>query len=293
MKLVLDQQGTFHYDRKQDFAFHRMQQQHAHQGLELYYIHSGQAHVLLGTQRYVVRPNTLLFFQPFQLHCIETNHRISPLDIYDRHILVLDPHFIDPYLKSYPGLHRLFQWMWKGRVASPVLELAEDRSIGELFLELHQTMPILSAEEKQEEVVLFLTRLLHLLRRRNGGFASHTPARRATTHVEEMMSWLDSRFNEPFHLERLADHLFLTPTYISALFRQQTGMTLLEYLMSRRMREACVLLKTTALPVKQIAPMVGLQSVSYFCQLFRRELGMTPARYRKASLETLHQERAR
>ena len=64
-------------------------------------------------------------------------------------------------------------------------------------------------------------------------------------------------------------------------FKQATGMTPLEYVHTLRLEEAKQMLERDALPVEAIATEVGYEDAGFFSRLFRRQVGLTPAQYRK------------
>ncbi|MFD2878690.1 helix-turn-helix domain-containing protein [Paenibacillus rhizoplanae] len=66
-------------------------------------------------------------------------------------------------------------------------------------------------------------------------------------------------------------------------FHQETGGRLVDYLTARRLKQACRLLETTDLTVERIGRTVGFPNSSYFNQLFKRVLGLSPLQYRKGS----------
>jgi len=68
---------------------------------------------------------------------------------------------------------------------------------------------------------------------------------------------------------------------VSRIFRQETGSSITDYVKARRIKQACRLLETTELPVERIGILSGFESPSYFIQLFKRMIGMTPLKYRR------------
>ncbi len=64
-------------------------------------------------------------------------------------------------------------------------------------------------------------------------------------------------------------------------FRAATGMSPMDYVHTVRLEEAKQFLETTSMPVEDIAQEVGYGDGSFFRRLFRREVGLTPAQYRK------------
>lgn len=75
--------------------------------------------------------------------------------------------------------------------------------------------------------------------------------------------------------------VFLSPGYLSLIFKQSTGDTVSHYIISQRIDEAKRLLETTNMKVNQICEKVGIDNVSYFGQRFKMFYGMSPSEYRK------------
>lgn len=71
--------------------------------------------------------------------------------------------------------------------------------------------------------------------------------------------------------------------YFSKKFKQEFGTTLTEYILSLRLNHAAFLLKTTACSMEECCHAIGLESVSYFINAFKRKYGVTPAKYRKSA----------
>ena len=69
--------------------------------------------------------------------------------------------------------------------------------------------------------------------------------------------------------------------YIVHAFKKYKGVSPINYLINIRISEAKHLLQTTNYSVSKIAQSIGFSSQSYFSQVFRKELEMTPLQYRK------------
>ena len=82
-------------------------------------------------------------------------------------------------------------------------------------------------------------------------------------------------------LSTLADRLSVNKTYLSTLFRRETGSTLTDFVTDRRISHGIYLLNTTSEPIQEIASVCGIADLSYFTKIFRRKKGMTPSQYRE------------
>ena len=81
--------------------------------------------------------------------------------------------------------------------------------------------------------------------------------------------------------ETLSAMVFLSPGYLSAVFKEETGMTLNRFIREVRMEKAKELLETTNMKISGIAKEVGFSNNSYFCRSFREFFGDTPEACRK------------
>ena len=99
--------------------------------------------------------------------------------------------------------------------------------------------------------------------------------------VRSVMEQVSLDLTKPLTLHYFADMLNVNSSYLSNLFRKQTGMTLTEYVTEKRLAHAASLLVFTDIPIKQVARMAGIPDVQYFSRLFRRKMDMTPTQYRE------------
>lgn len=106
------------------------------------------------------------------------------------------------------------------------------------------------------------------------------PAGKAAATFERLRTFLDYNFTRPVNREEVAERFGLTPNYLSDLFRRMAGRGLREYVEERRFDMARRLLRSTALPLKEIAARCGFSGEVYFIRRFRELYGRPPGRYR-------------
>ena len=82
-------------------------------------------------------------------------------------------------------------------------------------------------------------------------------------------------------VDAYAEKLFVTPNYLSAVVKDKSGRTVMQWINSRILLEAKVLLLHSDAPVYEIADRLGFSSTTFFCRFFRRETGVSPLQYRK------------
>ena len=98
--------------------------------------------------------------------------------------------------------------------------------------------------------------------------------------VQKALIFIDANLASNLSLCILAETLNVSNSYLSSLFRKETGQTLTEYINQHRIRHAMHLLETTRLQVQTIAQHCGIVDVQYFSKVFKRIAGMTPKEYR-------------
>lgn len=97
--------------------------------------------------------------------------------------------------------------------------------------------------------------------------------------VEEIILYLQNHYQENITLTDIAEHVGITPLYVSQLFKKEVGMNLMTYLTKCRIGEAKKLLKTGNYKVYEVSEMVGYQTVQYFSNCFKKETGKKPSEY--------------
>ncbi|KIL40508.1 hypothetical protein SD70_13155 [Gordoniibacillus kamchatkensis] len=81
-------------------------------------------------------------------------------------------------------------------------------------------------------------------------------------------------------LFNVAQKVYMTPTYLSSLFKINTGKTFIEQLTDIRINKAKEMLKSTHLKNYEVAEKVGYKDSRYFSQIFKRKVGLSPSEYR-------------
>ena len=70
-------------------------------------------------------------------------------------------------------------------------------------------------------------------------------------------------------------------SYLSNLFKRETGITLTNFINQQKIRLAAQYLKESQLSIAQVSERVGIQDVNYFTRVFKKHMGVTPSDFRK------------
>ncbi|THF72575.1 response regulator transcription factor [Cohnella fermenti] len=99
--------------------------------------------------------------------------------------------------------------------------------------------------------------------------------------IEQAKEWIAGNLGGDLSIKRIADHVYLNPTYFCEYFKLQTGETVLDYVTRQRMEKAKELLADPAAKLQEVSASVGYQDAKYFSKLFKAWAGMSPSKYRE------------
>lgn len=135
------------------------------------------------------------------------------------------------------------------------------------------TARILSSLESTE------AQLAHMVRR---SCAYLEDMRQENILVERVKAYIDQHLTEDLSRDLLAGVVFLNPNYLSRLFHQETGSSLVDYITQRRVAQVKHLLRTTSLSVTEAAGQLGYTNMPYFSRVFKKEAGCSPVEFRRS-----------
>ena len=101
--------------------------------------------------------------------------------------------------------------------------------------------------------------------------------------VEQATRFIKQNYYIELDVQTLCDYVNYSRSYLSRVFRRETGLTIPEYINRIRMENAMELLRETSLSMREIAASVGIHDSFYFSKLFKKFIGQTPREYRIAN----------
>jgi AraC family transcriptional regulator len=107
----------------------------------------------------------------------------------------------------------------------------------------------------------------------------------STRQLQQAVGFIDANLGADLSLRVLAGQASMSPSTFAKLFKSSVGATLHSFVLSRRVRQAEILL-TGEMPLSEIALSVGFASQSHFTEAFRRRTGRTPSRARRQTEAT-------
>lgn len=100
--------------------------------------------------------------------------------------------------------------------------------------------------------------------------------------VKQARDFMMEHYAQPLTVTNVAQHLFISPSHLSRLFREELDCTINDYLTRVRVEQAVEIMKKPEFSVAQVSKAVGFQSQSYFTKVFRKYIGVTPLIYKNS-----------
>jgi len=253
---------------------------HDHDFTEMAYILSGKGKYLIGTKEYDVEAGDLVFFNPGVKH----THIINPKDptlefiagFTDFHFKNMEPNSIElkdggciihttAELKQQMSMH-----------CYAMIAEKESNHVGQYFMFKTHIMQML---------LLVIREIVDVERpaQKSCNFESYNKS----YAVKRIIKYLNENYENKISLEQIAHNMYLSPVYISKIFKEETGESPINYLIKIRLEKARgILLEENSGSIKNIANQVGYDDVYHFSKLFKKYYGISPLYYRKRAMKS-------
>jgi YesN/AraC family two-component response regulator len=244
--------------------------------IELSFIISGSVDYLIEGEKYTLKKGQVLISNPGIYHkeLFDSNTNCREL-----HIGLTNLNLFNNTRKNYIDLgakNILTMEKYKDEILKNCLEIIEEQK------KYNQTSPFML-----KSLVMKLLVLLHReLNEEVPNINSHEfsfKSREKKALVESITSYLSKNYTEDISLYTLSKNMYLSPVYISKIFKDVMGDSPINYLIQIRLSKAKELLKDNNLSIKAIANLVGYNDPYYFSKLYKKYYGISPNKVRKES----------
>ncbi|MBN2981428.1 MULTISPECIES: helix-turn-helix transcriptional regulator [Cohnella] len=254
-----------------------MQSDHFHSYYEIYYLLSGKRIYFVKDRTYTVEQGDLVFIAKNELH--KTLH--AGESGHERVVI----HFGDAFIRERGGPHAkllLSPFEQKSHVIR--LPLAEQKAVAgtirRIVAEIRNKPPGYELTPAAGIVELLLATARYLLDNEPVPVFDSTPLH---AKISEIVRYLNEHYHEPVKLGGVAESFFISPYYLSRMFKEVTGFAFSDYLILTRIKEAQRLLRDSEATIAEIASSVGFDNFSHFGKTFKKITRQSPREYRKAT----------
>lgn len=273
--------------RHQEFI---MRQRHVHATIELFFLIEGERFMFVDQETYRLRAGNAMLVNHDLIH--KTSVAMGCPPNHRNFILQLDKTVFDGLLRQlgYPSFER-FGSIYGGVTGFSPEDWSLILSIIGRFKDACNSS--FGQKESNPELNSFLLlQALELLgifaRSRRLELAdsykpekSHIVASGVHQKVHDIAMYLQNNSHENLALDDIADRFFMSKSYLTRIFRNVTGFSVVEYNRFIKVRKAQSLLRDTDMTVTDIAAQTGFGNITYFEKVFKQTTGQSPAQYRK------------
>jgi two-component system response regulator YesN len=108
--------------------------------------------------------------------------------------------------------------------------------------------------------------------------------KRADNAIDYIQKYIEDHLSEDLSLVRLAEKVYLNPSYLSRLYKQTTGTTLSDFIDNARIKKAKEMLKKENVKIHEVSKAVGYETAASFTRFFRKIKGCSPQEYHDTSI---------
>lgn len=234
--------------------------EHLHTQLELIFLFSGRAQILVGGRAYPLGPGDVCLCFP------GTIHGYAGAEDADGLMLIAAP-------GQFPDFASLLE---RRRPANPIVNLRELPEDVEMCLE--RLRDECAAEMCEAAVRGYIQVLLARVLPR---LELIDPPEAHSDLAYRIMSYLSRHFAEPVTLHTLSEALSISPSHLSHTFSRRLHTSFRAYVNALRADQACTLLRSTDFSVTRIAYECGFETQRTFNRAFREQCGLSPSEYRR------------
>jgi AraC-like DNA-binding protein/mannose-6-phosphate isomerase-like protein (cupin superfamily) len=228
---------------------------HKHDYYELIFIKQGNGYVRLGNRQYQVGKGSLALYAPGTLH------QESFIDSSTQPI-VFHVSYYDDLLKFQSSIFNAHEWC---RDVEACFQSLYDEFCSQSQFSGDIRKKLLAA------LISILYREIVAAGQKNDSY----------TLSQQVVYFIKKNYSKSVTISDITEALHVSKSYLSHAFKNETGITLMNYLHETRIKKAANLLSTTDDNMSHITSQIGYSSYALFSKWFKRIIGMTPHEYRK------------
>lgn len=273
---ILSPHYEFFIDKAHRDAGYDMRSFHIHKKYEIYYELEGTRRYYINDAAYLINAGNFVLIGPDEVH------KTGSVDnsAHTRYVINFNREYLLSLAQAMPQVD-LFECFERG-VHVLSVPIKQQNIIESLLGRLWSDREDASGHGKAMRKLLLCELLLHLTRYTKEAAEKETSQGRIShATIEKIQSYISTNYNSSLSLSAIAQQFYISPFYLSHLFKKTTNLSIVEYINSVRMMAGKNLLETTDLSVAQVADETGFSNPAHFRRVFKESTGLSPQQYRK------------
>ncbi len=253
-----------------------------HEAFEMVYIKSGEGQFEIGDQAVTVGSNDIVIIKPHQ------HHKLDVISDVGCDFIVLYFKFMNQsnHAMSETSLEDFINFV-SGKESGAFIKLKVSQK-NDIIILLNRILKEKSSDQLGSELLDYLMLMeLFVLISRALKAEWENSIKNKSPKIKELMhsaiQFVLNNYEREISITDIAKYVFLSPSYFTRAFKEETGLSPMQYLLNVRIKRACELLEETDLRVGEIAHSVGFSNQQRFNDMFKKQTSMTPMQYRNSS----------
>jgi AraC-like DNA-binding protein len=242
---------------------------HHHSVYELYFLEEGYQNILINDSILDIAPFDVVLYKPNILHRSMKRQGCARTCIY----------FSERFLRLYftdTAINALLNCFDKELIS---LNKEIFPKVKNLMLQLEKE----NVTDIDNHIFVYLADILNILNNNRNTIRTE-PTNSSFAKFAPILSYINQNYSRLTNIEEIADYFYISKYHLCHVFKEATGITLIQYLNKIRIQNACNLLVNSNLSISDIGASCGFHSSMYFCKTFKQALAQTPTEFRKNNI---------
>lgn len=252
---------------------------HTHFHYEIFIFHAGNCKYLIDNKIYDLLPGDIILMDGSKLHKPSVS---GNTDLYDRSIVQFSRDWILPVLEFLDCTNLISPFQMNHH---SIYRTGDDnlRRLTGLVKDMEELLATHPFSEVENELKVKLMELLYSMRYHSDKkLIESDEIYEGNTYIQQIATYVQEHYNGKISLEDVAKEINISKSYMVHMFKEQTGLTIMEYVMQYRLRQAVHLFKMYPdWTIKQISSECGFESEAHFSRFFKSHIGISPSFFRK------------
>ena len=240
-----------------------------HKEVEIHYIKKGTGSYFIKNRLYPFEKNYLIIIKSEEIHRFLPSGN-NPL--LEKGSLYLSPSFIKADKKLYSTLKNC-----------PHTIILSEREATLTEIILKNIADEINRKEKNWEEIVYYEVMLFISILKRYSIRKRKLDISQNSLTEKIIEYIEKNFTNRLLLSDISKEFSISESHLSHLFKRETGLSVKQYILQRRIVEAKKLLSEPDIKVTAISTKVGFDNFSLFNRIFKKTIGLTPYNYRRIS----------
>ena len=262
--------------------FKGMSRMHCHPYYEIYFLISGNIKYYFHNRVFALKPGNVIIIKPYEMHRTVAAENSGNYRR-ERYTLNIDEATLSKILRYNRSINLFSK---KG-----VVLLKK-----EILPEIIKLLSAIENEEKRNNIMFvpsvrnYSERILMELCVQGKDVPYEQQSCKDDIRIRETVEYIIKNYNKNISLKDCTEICFMSTSNFTKVFHKAVGMNFKSYINSVRTEKACEMLTKSDLPISEIAEKTGFDSHSYFTDVFKKNVGVSPSAFRLSKAESTNKQ---